>query len=116
MISVSTIKSYMFCPLKLYFQTNIDEESNEDYLTSKTLKDLRIDIQDLFNKNLRYVKKDMEIDEIEKRLSIGIHNQIKATFDIIEEINEKNKNNNHEKRNKEETPNKNYKNNEKKPQ
>ncbi len=90
MISVSTIKSYMFCPLKLYFQSNIDE-SEEDYFISKTLKDLRIDIQDIFQKNLRHVKKDMDENEIEKRLAIGINNQIKTTFEIIEEINEKNK-------------------------
>ncbi len=87
MISVSTIKSYMFCPLKLYFQSNIDE-SEEDYFISKTLKDLRIDIQDILHKNLRHIKKDMDETEIEKRLAIGINNQIKTTFEIIEEINE----------------------------
>ena len=90
MISVSTIKSYMFCPLKLYFQSNI-EESEEDYFISKTLMDLRIDIQDILHKNLRHIKKDMDETEIEKRLAIGINNQIKTTFEIIEEINEKNK-------------------------
>ena len=88
MISVSTIKSYMFCPLKLYFQSNIDE-SEEDYFISKTLKDLRIDIQDILHKNLRHIKKDMDEKEIEKRLSIGISNQVKTTFEIIEEINDK---------------------------
>ena len=91
MISVSTIKSYMFCPLKLYFQSNIDEETEENYFISKTLKDLRMDIQDILHKNLRHIKKDMSENEIEKRLAIGINNQIKTTFDIIEEINEKNR-------------------------
>ena len=91
MISVSTIKSYMFCPLKLYFQSNIDEEAEGDIFTSKTLKDLRMDMHDLIHKNLRHVKKDMDEKEIEKRLAIGINNQIKTTFDIIEEINEKKK-------------------------
>ena len=81
----------MFCPLKLYFQSNIDGEVEEDYFISKTLKDLRMDIHDLIHKNLRHVKKDMDEKEIEKRLSIGINNQIKTTFDIIEEINEKKK-------------------------
>ena len=83
MISVSTIKSYMFCPLKLYFQSNIEEDVEEDYFISKTLNDLRIDIQDILHKNLRHIKKDMDENEIEKRLSIGINNQIKATFEII---------------------------------
>ena len=89
MISVSTIKSYMFCPLKLYFQSNIDEDVEDDYFISKTLKDLRIDIQDILHKNLRHIKKDMDENEIEKRLSIGISNQVKTTFEIIEEINNK---------------------------
>jgi CRISPR-associated exonuclease Cas4 len=89
MISVSTIKSYMFCPLKLYFQSNIDEDVEEDYFISKTLKDLRIDIQDILHKNLRHIKKDMDENEIEKKLSIGISNQVKTTFEIIEEINDK---------------------------
>ena len=89
MISVSTIKSYMFCPLKLYFQSNIDEDVEEDYFISKTLKDLRIDIQDILHKNLRHIKKGMDENEIEKRLSIGISNQVKATFEIIKEINDK---------------------------
>lgn len=79
----------MFCPLKLYFQSNIDENVEEDYFISKTLKDLRIDIQDILHKNLRHIKKDMDENEIEKRLSIGISNQVKTTFEIIEEINDK---------------------------
>ena len=79
----------MFCPLKLYFQSNIDENVEEDYFISKTLKDLRIDIQDILHKNLRHIKKDMNEKEIEKRLSIGISNQVKTTFEIIEEINDK---------------------------
>lgn len=79
----------MFCPLKLYFQSNIDEDVEEDYFISKTLKDLRIDIQDILHKNLRHIKKDMDEKEIEKRLSIGISNQVKTTFEIIEEINDK---------------------------
>lgn len=79
----------MFCPLKLYFQSNIDEDVEEDYFISKTLKDLRIDIQDILHKNLRHIKKDMDENEIEKRLSIGISNQVKTTFEIIEEINDK---------------------------
>ena len=91
MISVSTIKTYMFCPLKLYFQSNIDEEHDENYFVSKSLKDLRIDIQDLLHKNLRHIKKDMDEKEIEKRLAIGINNQIKTSFDIITEMNEKNR-------------------------
>ena len=113
MISVSTIKSYMFCPLKLYLESNIDGKAEEDYFIPKTLKNLRMDIQDLLHKNLRHVKKDMNEREIEKMLAIGINNQIQTTFAIIEEITEKNKKK-EEEGNKENTENdENNKNNEK---
>ena len=64
----------MFCPLKLYFESNIDGKAEEDYFIPKTLKNLRMDIQDLLHKNLRHVKKDMNEREIEKMLAIGINN------------------------------------------
>ena len=90
MISISAIKTYSYCPLKLYFQYKVDEKyDDEEYFIPKSLKDLRIDIQDLFHKNLRKVKKEMELSEIEETLSQGVFNQFKATFDIIEEIIEK---------------------------
>ncbi len=89
MLSISTIKTYMFCPLKLYFQSEIDEiYDEEEYFIPKTLKDLRIDIQDLLHKNLRLVKKDMELKEIEETLSKEVFNQIETTFEIIEELKE----------------------------
>ena len=40
MISISTIRTYMFCPLKLYFQKNLDEEIKENFTVSKTIKEL----------------------------------------------------------------------------
>ena len=104
MLSISTIKTYMFCPLKLYFQREIDENHDDDeYFVPKTLKDLRIDIQDLLHKNLRLVKRDMELKEIEETLSKGVLSQIKTTFEIIEELIENKK----EKDEKEEGTNKN---------
>lgn len=90
MISISAIKTYSYCPLKLYFQYKVDEKYDDDeYFIPKSLKDLRIDIQDLFHKNLRKVKREMELTEIEDTLSKGVFNQFKATFDIIEELLEK---------------------------
>ena len=90
MISISAIKTYSYCPLKLYFQYKVDEKYDDDeYFIPKSLKDLRIDIQDLFHKNLRKVKREMELTEIEDTLSKGVFNQFKATFDIIEELIEK---------------------------
>lgn len=90
MISISAIKTYSYCPLKLYFQYKVDEKYDDDeYFIPKSLKDLRIDIQDLFHKNLRKVKREMELAEIEDTLSKGVFNQFKTTFDIIEELIEK---------------------------
>ena len=89
MLSVSAIKTYMYCPLKLYFQSQIDESYEEDdYFVSKTLKDLRIDVQDILHKNLRRVKRDMDLNEIEETLSEGVFKQVDTTFEIIEEISE----------------------------
>ncbi len=92
MLSISTIKTYMYCPLKLYFQREVDEIYDEDeYFVPKSLKDLRVDIQDILHKNLRLLKKDMELNEIEETLSKGIFNQIETTFQIIEELSESKK-------------------------
>lgn len=92
MLSISTIKTYMFCPLKLYFQREVDEIYEDDeYFVPKSLKDLRVDIQDILHKNLRQVKSDMELNEIEETLSKGIFKQIETTFEIIEELNESKK-------------------------
>ena len=89
MISISSIKTYMYCPLKLYFQSQVDEDhEEEDYFVPKTLKDLRIDIQDILHKNIRQVKRDMDLMQIEEALSKGIFKQVDTTFEIIEELNE----------------------------
>jgi CRISPR-associated exonuclease Cas4 len=74
----------MYCPLKLYLQNEMDEEINGDFLLNKTMKELRIDLQDLFQRNLRRIKKDMEIDEIEEQLSKNIDDYIKNSITILE--------------------------------
>ena len=84
MISVSSIRTYMYCPLKLYLQNEIDEEINNELLLNKTMKELRIDLQDLFQRNLRRLKKDMEIAEIEENLSRNIEDYIKNSIAILE--------------------------------
>ena len=72
MINVSSIKQYMYCPMKLYIQNHVDMSENDNYQLSIEIKKLRIDIQDLIEKNMRKVKKDMTINEIENILSQGI--------------------------------------------
>jgi len=86
MISISTIRTYMFCPLKLYFQYNLDEEMNEEFLISKAIKDLRIDIQDIFQRNIKRLKKEMSIEEIEKIMYIQVEEYIETNFKVLEDI------------------------------
>lgn len=83
MISISSIRTFMYCPLKLYLQNEMDEEVNGELLLNKTMKELRIDLQDLFQRNLKRLKKDMEIAEIEENLSINIDNYIKNSVAIL---------------------------------
>lgn len=94
MISISEIRSYMFCPLKLYFEKNIDKKDDDDMFKAKIIKDLRIDLEDLLHKNLRKLKKDMEIPEIENTLSQQVLQYIETSFKVFEEISENEENGN----------------------
>lgn len=85
MISISTIRTYMFCPLKLYLQENLNTNVEDEIFINKTIKDLRIDLQDITQRNIRKVKKEMEIPEIEKILSIQVEDYIQTTFEILKE-------------------------------
>lgn len=89
MISISRIRTYMFCPLKLYLQYNLkeDEEENEIFI-NKHIKDLRIDLQDITQRNIRKIKKNMELEEIESKLAIQTEDYIDTTFDILVEYKE----------------------------
>lgn len=87
MIKVSSIKQYMYCPMKLYHQIHIDSSENNNYQLSNELKKLKIDIQDLIKKNMRKVKKDMTLIEIESVLSQNIDPYIKNTTDTIKSMN-----------------------------
>lgn len=86
MIKVSSIKQYMYCPMKLYHQTHIDSSENKNYQLAVELKKLRIDIQDIIKKNMRKVKKEMSLIEIESTLSQSIDPYIKSTTDIIKSM------------------------------
>lgn len=86
MITVSTIKSHMYCPMKLYLKTHVDTEENEDYQLAIEIKKLKIDIQDLIQKNMRKIKKDMEIPEIEEKLSENIEAYIESAVNSIMDL------------------------------
>ena len=86
MINISSIKQHMYCPMKLYIQTHMDIRENEDYQLAIELKKLKIDIQDLIHKNMRKVKKDMSILEIESILSENIDSYIESSSKSIKSM------------------------------
>lgn len=86
MINISSIKTHMFCPMKLYIQTHVDAEKNNDYQLAVEIKKLKIDIQDLINKNMRKIKKEMAIAEIENELSENIDIFIESSTSAIEKM------------------------------
>ena len=47
----------MYCPMKLYIQKHVDTQENEDYQLAIEIKELKIDIQDLIQKNMRKIRK-----------------------------------------------------------
>ena len=83
MINISSIKSHMYCPMKLYIETHMDIDDNDDYQLAVEIKKLKIDIQDLIQKNMRKIKKDMSITEIENNLSDNIDQYIESTTESI---------------------------------
>lgn len=89
MISISSIKTHMYCPMKLYLKTNVDIGQNDDYQLYNEIKNLKIDIQDLLQKNMRKLKKNMNLNEIETELSQNIatytENNIRTIKDITKE-------------------------------
>ena len=86
MMSISSIKTHMYCPMKLYIQNHIDVEENKDYQLAIEIKKLKIDIQDLIQKNMRKIKKEMELTEIENILSENIDPYIESTTDAIKSM------------------------------
>ncbi|MDY5614778.1 Dna2/Cas4 domain-containing protein [Methanobrevibacter boviskoreani] len=87
MISLKKIKTYMYCPLKLYYEDNIHENEikNERYEAGKRIKEIRLDIQDLIQRNLKRLNKNMDLKRIEQELSKNINyyinNQLNEIYD-----------------------------------
>lgn len=87
MISISSIRSHMYCPMKLYLQTHVDTEENNNIQLNIELKKIKIDTQDLVQKNMRKLKKEMSIAEIEDTLSENVANYLESTFISIQNMN-----------------------------
>ena len=83
MTNISSIKTHMYCPMKLYIQNHVDLSENTDYQLAIEIKKLKIDIQDLIQKNMRKVKKEMNLIEIENILSENIDSYIESTTNAI---------------------------------
>lgn len=77
----------MYCPMKLYIQNHIDVDENKDYHLAIEIKKLKIDIQDLIQKNMRKIKKEMNLIEIENTLSENIDSYIESTTNSIKSMN-----------------------------
>lgn len=87
MMNISSIKTHMYCPMKLYIQNHIDVDENKDYQLVIEIKKLKIDIQDLIQKNMRKIKKEMGLTEIESLLSENIDSYIESTANSIKSMN-----------------------------
>lgn len=83
MINISSIKMHMYCPMKLYIKTHMDRDEKDEYQLAIEIKKLKIDIQDLIQKNMRRIKKEMPIAEIENILSENIDPYIESTIKSI---------------------------------
>ncbi len=86
MINISSIKTHMYCPMSLYIQTHVDTNENRDYQLAIEIKKLKIDIQDLIQKNMRQLKKEMSIAEIENKLSENINSYIESSINAIKSM------------------------------
>ncbi|AMD18241.1 recombinase RecB [Methanobrevibacter sp. YE315] len=86
MITISSIKTHMYCPMKLYIQNHVDMNPSDDYQLAIEIKKLKIDIQDLIQKNMRKIKKEMNLIEIENILSENINSYIENTTNAIKSM------------------------------
>lgn len=77
----------MFCPMKLYLQTHVDNAEDNDILLNIEIKKIKVDTQDLIQKNMRKLKKEMNVTEIEDTLSENIGNYLESTFSSIQNMN-----------------------------
>lgn len=66
MKSVKNIKKYIKCPMKYYITTNSMSSKIEN--DNKSLRYLLADLNDLLQRNLRGIKNEMSLEEIEEKL------------------------------------------------
>lgn len=81
MISLSSIKNYMYCPRKLYIEENFHNEESNSLEFHNELKRVRMDINEIIYRNMRQLKSEMLIKDIEATLSSEISEYIENIFD-----------------------------------
>ena len=86
MINVSQIRQYMYCGMKLYHNIHTPGRRN-DWQVALEIKKLKTDIDDFTEKNMRKIKKEMSVSEIESILSRGIFQYIENTIAEIRQMN-----------------------------
>jgi len=87
MISISSIKEYLFCPLRLYLKQQLDEDLKNNVKLNKTIKQARIDLNDLFQRNIRSTTQSMTLEEIVESLSRNSDEIINSTMIMLEKDN-----------------------------
>ena len=90
MINLSSIKTYMYCPMKLYLEKYLDNSYGEEYHIYNDLKNLRIDIQDLLEKNMRKITRKMDYNTLEKTLKEEIFEYLEKSLKRMKSYDEYN--------------------------
>lgn len=84
MLNLSSIRTYMYCPRKFFIDQKVLEGELNINNAYNEIKNLKIDINDTLNKNLRIVKKEMTLEEVEQTLFENIYYNINNCFNNIE--------------------------------
>lgn len=83
MTTISSMRTYMYCPRKLYIQENIIQGQIKIHPIYNELKTLKNDLQIILSNNMRKIKKEMDLESIEKILTSKIPTTIETTFNEI---------------------------------
>ncbi|MDR1820257.1 MAG: Dna2/Cas4 domain-containing protein [Methanobrevibacter sp.] len=85
MISVSSIREYMFCPHKFYLRHSLGEQDEKNIFLNKRMKQLRIDVYDLIQRNIRGLKAEMSLDDIRNNLKRTIKEVLESSLNILKD-------------------------------
>lgn len=75
----------MFCPRKFYLRYNLDEKDEENVFLNKAIKQIRIDVYDLIQRNIRGLKVEMSLMDIKDHLKRTIKDVLESSLNILKE-------------------------------